>query len=76
MNDLPSCRSVSEVFLFADDTNICGMACDLPSLEKDLSCLSQYGWQIILYLNDKKTVFFNFKRGSSSTKLLKFALQS
>ena len=68
INDLPQVCQYSEVFLFADDTNITALNCSVENFNKDLEAVGK--WLILnkLSLNIDKTVQVYVSSNSASNQ--------
>ena len=68
INDLPQVCQYSEVFLFADDTNITALSCSVENFNKDLEAVGK--WLILnkLSLNIDKTVQVYVSSNSASNQ--------
>ena len=68
INDLPQVCQYSEVFLFADDTNITALNCSVENFNKDLEDVGK--WLILnkLSLNIDKTVQVYVSSNSASNQ--------
>ena len=72
-NDLPKACNSSDVFLFADDTNIAGINCSKNELEVDLASVNTWLLNNKLTLNLEKTVHDNFKNLTPDSSYLNIA---
>ena len=66
INDLPYVCNSSEVYLFADDTNVTSCACLRNDIEEDLSRISHWLNANKLALNLDKTVQMTFGKSASN----------
>ena len=73
INDLPKACNSSDVFLFADDTNIAGITCSKNELEVDLASVNTWLLNNKLTLNLEKTVHVNFKNVTPDSSYLNIA---
>ena len=68
INDLPlACKSL-DVILFADDTNLTALNCDIEDIEEDLHSLNNWLNANRLALNRKKSVQMNIGKTASITE--------
>ena len=73
VNDLPKACKSSDVFLFADDTNIAGINSSKNELEVDLASVNTWLLRNKLTLNLEKTVNVNFKNVTPDFSYLNIA---
>ena len=66
INDLPNVCSQVDVYLFADDTNICGLNCSSEEIQSDLLKITKWLNAKKLKLNISKTFQLNTKTSASS----------
>ena len=73
VNDLSKACKSSDVFLFADDTNIAGISSSENKLEVDLASVNTWLLRNKLTLNLEKTVNVNFKNVTPDFSYLNIA---
>ena len=66
IDNLPNICSKVDVYLFADDTNICGLNCSSEEIETDLPKITKWLNANKLKLNISKTFQLNTKTSASS----------
>ena len=70
INDLPTVCKFSEVFSFADDTNVTGLNCSVESFNQDLEAINKWLFLNKLSLNMDKTVQVSVSLNSASNQQL------
>ena len=66
INDLPNVCSQNDIYLFADDTNICGLNCSSEEIQADLLKITKWLNANKVKLNISKTFQLNNKTSASS----------
>ena len=66
INDLPKACETSEILLFADDTNLTSIGCQIIDVQKDMTSLNNWLHANKLVINLSKTVQMNVKLSASN----------
>ena len=69
INDLPLCTDSIAVFLFVDDTNLCGLELTPNNIANDLNSVSNWLNANKIVLNENKTVCMNIGNSASNNVL-------